>query len=138
MAVRTALRFELPNRSAELVKALRPIAQAGVNLHALAGMTHAGTYVVELLPHDAPAAASALNKAGISAREVSVVVTWLPNRPGALLKACEALADAEIDIESAYVVSTDSARGVQMTFECGDAARADQVLGELSHSTAAR
>lgn len=151
MAVQVALRLDVANRPGELVKVLRPIAQAGVNLHAVAGVAGvagiagrggsaegaggAGTQanVIELLPNSVAAAASALQQAGFQPREVEVVVTWLPNRPGALLKACEALAGAGINIESLYVVSTDPTQGVQMTIECREAQRADHVLAGVQY-----
>ena|SRR5258705_9745394 len=139
MAVQVALRLEVANRPGELVKVLRPIAQAGVNLHAVAGVAGSGasagtpTNVVELLPSQVAAAADALQKAGIQSHQVEVVVNWLPNRPGTLLKACEALATAGINIEGVYVVSTDPSQGVQMTFECHEAARADRVLAGVRY-----
>ena len=139
MAVQVALRLEVANRPGELVKVLRPIAQAGVNLHAVAGVAGSGasagtpTNVVELLPSQVAAAADALQKAGIQSHQVEVVVNWLPNRPGTLLKACEALATAGINIEGVYVVSTDPSQGVQMTFECREAQRADQVLAGVRY-----
>jgi hypothetical protein len=154
MAVQVALRLEVANRPGELAKVLRPIAQAGVNLHAVAGVagsggsgasrasresgtsgTSAGTpaNVIELLPSQVAAAADALQQAGIQSHQVEVVVTWLPNRPGTLLKACEALATAGINIEGVYVVSTDPSQGVQMTFECREAPRADQVLAGVRY-----
>jgi len=139
MAVQVALRLEVANRPGELVKVLRPIAQAGVNLHTVAGVAGSGagagtpTNVIELLPSQVAAAADALQKAGIQSQQVEVVVTWLPNRPGTLLKACEALATAGINIEGVYVVSTDPSQGVQMTFECREAQRADQVLAGVRY-----
>jgi hypothetical protein len=151
MAVQVALRLDLANRPGELVRVLRPIAQAGVNLHAAAGVAvsaasvgstggagvagGAGTQanVIELLPSQVAAAADALQQAGIQAQEVEVVVTWLPNKPGALLTACEALATAGINIDAVYVVSTDPSQGVQMTFESREAQRADQVLASVRY-----
>lgn len=137
MSVQVALRLDVENRPGELVKVLRPIARAGVNLHAVAGVA-AGSgsgraNVIELLPSQVGTAAGALQQAGIHSEEVEVVVTWLPNRPGALLKACEALATAGINVEGVYVVSTDLTRGVQMTFECREAQRADQVLAGVTY-----
>jgi hypothetical protein len=134
MAVQIALRLEVENRPGELVKVLRPIAQAGVNLHAVAGVAVAGPVnVIEVLPSNVATAVSALQQVGSGYREVEVVVTWLPNRPGTLHRACEALAGAGINIEAVYVVSTDPTRGVQMTFECREAQRADQVLAAVSY-----
>ncbi len=139
MAVHVALRLDVANRPGELVKILRPIAQAGVNLHAVAGVAaserNGGTQanVIELLPSQVATAADALQQAGVQSREVEVVVTWLPNQPGALLKACEALAMASINIEGMYVISTDPIQGVQMSFECREAQRADQVLASVRY-----
>ncbi len=145
MAVQVALRLEVANRPGELVKVLRPIAQAGVNLHAVAGVAGSGgsgesgasagtpTNVIELLPSQVAAAADALQQAGIQSHQVEVVVTWLPNQPGTLLKACEALATAGINIEGVFVVSTDPSQGIQMTFECREAPRADQVLAGVRY-----
>lgn len=133
MAVLTALHIELANRPGELAKVLRPIAQANVNVHALAGVASAQPSVIAVLPSNLIAAASALQQAGFQAQEVEVVVTWLPNRPGTLLKACDALAAAGINIDGVFVVSTDSAQGVQITFECREARRADQVLAGVSY-----
>jgi len=133
MAVRSALRLDLTNRPGELAKALRPIAQAGVNLNAIAGVATGQSSLLSLLPSDLPAAAGALQKAGFSAQQVEVVVTWLPNRPGSLLAACEALGGAGINIDAVYVVSTDPAQGVQITVECHEAQQADQVLSGLTY-----
>lgn len=137
MSVQVALRVNVENRPGELVKVLRPIAQAGVNLHAVAGVA-AGprpgqANVIELLTSQVGAAAGALQQVGFQSQEVEVVVTWLPNRPGALLKACEALAAAGINVEGLYVVSTDPSQGVQMTFECREAQQADHVLAGVTY-----
>jgi hypothetical protein len=133
MAVRSALRLDLTNRPGELAKALRPIAQAGVNLNAIAGVATGQSSLLALLPSDLPAAMNALQHAGVSAEQVDVVVTWLPNRPGSLLAACDALGGAGINIDAVYVVSTDPAQGVQVTIECHDAKQADQVLGGVKY-----
>lgn len=131
MAVRSAIRLDLANRPGELAKALRPIAQAGVNLNAIAGVATGQSSLLALLPNDLPAAMHALQQAGITAQQVDVVLTWLPNRPGSLLAACEALSGASINIDAVYVVSTDPSQGVQITIECHDAQQADQVLAGI-------
>ena len=133
MSVRTALRLELANRPGQLANALRPIVQAGVNLHAVSGVASAQSSFIDLLPSDPASAADALQHAGFTVHEVEAVVTWLPNRPGTLLKACEALGAAGINIDGVYVISTDPAQGVQLTFECREAQRADQVLAGVSY-----
>lgn len=133
MTVLTALRIEMTNRPGELASALRPIAQANVNVHSFAGLASVQSGTIVLLPSNLIAAAHALQQAGFQTQEVEIVVTWLPNRPGTLLKACEALASAGINIEGGFVVSTDLVQGVQITFECLDAERADQILAGVSY-----
>ena len=133
MAVRSALRLDLANRPGELARALRPIAQAGVNLNAIAGVATGQSSLLAFLPNDLPAAAHALQQAGFTAQQVDVVLTWLPNRPGSLLAACEALSGAGINIDAIYVVSTDPTQGVQITIECRDAQQADQVLSSVTY-----
>ena len=133
MAITTALRLELANRPGELAKALRPMAQAGVNLHAVACLGSAESCVLAALPNDPAAAARALQRAGLQVQQVAVVVSWLPNRPGTLLAACEALGTAGINIDGVFVVATDPAQGVQLSFACrdADAERAEHVLAGL-------
>ncbi len=133
MSVHTALRFELANRSGELAKALRAIAQANVNIHAIACIASAPSCVVELLPSNLIAATSALQQLGYHPQEVSVAVTWLPNHPGTLLTACEAVAAAGINVDGVYVIATDTTLGVQIAVEAGDAPRVDQILDSVEY-----
>lgn len=133
MSVLTALRLELANRPGELAKALHAIAQANVNIHAVAGVASAQSSVIELLPSNLIAATSALQQIGYHPQEVAVAVTWLPNHPGTLLKACEAIAAAGINIDGVYVIATDPALGVQITVEAGDAPRVDQILASVEY-----
>jgi hypothetical protein len=133
MSVLTALRLELADRPGELAKALRAIAQAGVNIHAVAGVASGHTSVIELLPNNVIDASTALQQAGFHAQEVEVAVTWVPNHPGTLLKACEAVAAAGINIDAVYVVATDPARGIQITFEGRDAPGIDQILARVNY-----
>lgn len=133
MPVLTALRLELADRPGELAKALRAIAQANVNIHAVAGVTGAQSSVIELLPSNVIAATSALQQIGYHPQEVEVAVVWLPNRPGTLLKACEAVAAAGINIDGVYVIATDPALGVQITVEAHDAPRVDQILASVEY-----
>ncbi|HEX8032275.1 MAG TPA: ACT domain-containing protein [Ktedonobacterales bacterium] len=133
MSVLTALRLELANNPGELAKALHAIAQANVNIHAVAGVATGQSSVIELLPNNVIAATSALQQIGYQPREVEVAVTWVPNRPGTLLQACEAIAAAGINIDAVYVVATDPTLGVQLTFEARDAQRVDQILGSVEY-----
>ncbi len=135
MAVERAIRFNLPNQPGELLRVVRQIAEAGVNLRSVAGVVgqDAGTGTVELLVSDPDLALRSLRDGGTQAEEVQVAVAWLPDRPGTLAAALQALADEGINIESIYLVSTDEQRGRQAAFGCSDPQRADQILSNVSY-----
>ena len=132
MSVRTALRIELANQPGSLGTSLSQIAQAGVNLEAVAGVATGETSILELLVADPTAALQALQQVGISATETQVAVVSLPHRVGALAHACEALAGAGINIDGIYVVVTDASQGAQVAFECPEASHAEQVLAAIT------
>ena len=59
--------------------------------------------------------------------EVQVALAWLPDKPGSLARATEALSKAGINIESSYVVRTESDR-VLVAFGSAEADKADKAL----------
>src|SRR5437588_4641765 len=106
MAVQSAIRVRLPNRPGELLKVVRELARLGVNLEAVAGVAGSGQEgVLELLVNDAEAASRALKDAGLAFDVTQVAVVWLPNKPGTLAKACEALANAGINLNATFIVA---------------------------------
>jgi hypothetical protein len=134
MPIRTALRVRLPNRPGELARVARQLANAGVNLEAVAGVASANEGTVEILPDEADRAAQALQGAGIAFDRADVLV--LPaserfiNTPGSLAQAAEALAQAGINIESIYIVPG-GPTGVQAALGSDDPQRAEQILASL-------
>src|SRR5690348_7420111 len=106
MALGTALRIQLLSHPGELARLTRVLADAGVNLQTVAGVDTGQVSAVELLTDDLKAAQQALNAAHLSSALVPVAVTWLPNRPGSLARACEALAAAGINLRSLFIIQT--------------------------------
>ena len=130
MAIETALRVQLLARHGELARVARVLAGAGVNLDAVAGLDTGQMSAVELLVDHIETAQQALNAAHISAAGVPVAVAWLPNRPGALAAASEALAAAGINLRSIFIIRTTGDQD-QVAFGCAEAAQADVILAGL-------
>jgi hypothetical protein len=127
MPVQQAIRVRLPNRPDELAKMSKWLAQAGVNIEAIAGVTRGEDGYLELLVNYPAVAAQTLKSAGIEFEEVQVALAWLPDRPGSLAKATEALSRAQINIESSYVVRTENNQ-VLVAFGTAQAEKADKAL----------
>jgi hypothetical protein len=130
MAIETALRVQLLARHGELARVARVLADAGVNLDAVAGIDTGQMSAVELLVDQIEAAQQALNAARISAASVPVAMAWLPNRPGALAQAAEALAAAGINLRSIFIIRTTGDQD-QVAFGWAEAAQADAILSGL-------
>ncbi len=106
MAIETALRVRLPNRPGEFARVTRQLANAGVNIRSVVGLTAGNEGVVEFLVENVPAATRAFEQAGTPFQEVRVVVNPIPTevitQVGAMATLAEALAAAGINIESLY------------------------------------
>jgi hypothetical protein len=103
------------------------LGQAGVNIEAISAFTGQGKGIVHLLVDDADAGLDALQQAGWdvkAARRVAVVA--LPDEPGQLGAACRKLAEAEVNIEQAYIAA--GSKLVVVTAE-DHVDRAKEVLG---------
>ena len=106
MPIETQLNLEVPNEIGALARLCRDLADGGVNLLALSateGDGHKGC--VRLLVANRQLAKAALTKAGYSFGVEEVLFFELKNRPGALAKAVEKLAQAHIDVRYAYATA---------------------------------
>src|SRR5262245_43129960 len=104
MSVQTVIRAYLPNRPDELARMAKWLAQAGVNIEAIAGVAGDQGGSLEVLVNHPTLAAETLKNANIKFEEAQVALVWIPNEPGSLARVSEALAEAGINIESSYVV----------------------------------
>ena len=127
MPVQKAIRVHLPNRPDELAKTSKWLAQAGVNIEAIAGVTSGEDGYLELLVNYPMVAVETLKSAGTEFEEVQVALAWLPDKPGSLARATETLSRAGINIDSSYVVRTESDQ-VLVAFGSAEAEKADKVL----------
>jgi hypothetical protein len=92
-----------PGTLAELGEAL---GKAGVNIEGGCGVQDDGKETFHLLFEDAAAARQALDAAGIKVQaERDVIVTEVPDTPGALGQLARRIAEAGVNIELVYMAS---------------------------------
>lgn len=101
------------NRPGRLAAITELLGDAGVNIEALAAYGNDGDGVLRLIVDDADAARRALSEASLRVEERAVLTASLPHTPGALAAVTRRLADADVNIEALYVLST-SADGIEV------------------------
>ena len=100
------------------------LGDAGINIEAISAFTGKGKGVVHVLVDRADDALEVLAEIGIDVRAARrVAVKPLPDEPGALGAACQALADAQINIEQAYIAAAS-----KLVVVCDDVDAAERVL----------
>lgn len=79
---------------------------AGINIEGISAFTGEGKGVVHVLVDDAEAALEALTTAGLDVRAArDVLVLDLPDQPGAMGAVCRRLADADVNVQQAYIAN---------------------------------
>jgi hypothetical protein len=107
----TQLNLALDNQIGTLARLCRDLAHGGVNLLALsAPESGRDNAMIRLLVANREQAANALSKAGYKFVAEDVLFVEVKNRPGALAKAVEKLAKANINVRYAYATSTSRTR----------------------------
>jgi hypothetical protein len=132
MPTATQLNLSLDNEIGTLARLCRDLAHGGVNLLALsAPETGRDTGVVRLLVPTGELASHVLSKAGYTFTSEEVLFVELKNRPGALAKAVEKLARANIGIRYAYATASSRTRTTAAVVAVaeGDLPRAVRLLG---------
>jgi hypothetical protein len=82
------------------------LGEAGVNIEAISAFTGQGKGIVHILVDDADRGLDALRDSGWDVKAARrVAVAPLPDEPGQLGAACRKLADAEVNIEQAYIAA---------------------------------
>ncbi len=127
----TQLAVFLSNRPGALSRVCAELAAASVNIHALAISDTADHSVVRMVVSDPTKALMLLGERGVLALETDVLMIESDNQPGTLAKIADILAEAEINIEYAYLAtSVNSAKGL-MILRPGDVDKAQRVLRDV-------
>jgi len=125
------------NRPGMLASISETIAEAGVNIEALAAFGFDDEGMIRLLVDDAAAARRALRAANIHFDEREILATVVPHQPGALASLTHQLAICEINIDAMYALGADPA-GIHLALVVSDTAGAAAALGlERTRSSSA-
>jgi hypothetical protein len=123
--------IELENKPGGLATAAEALAERGINIENVAGVTCGTDGVIGLITNDEAGTRSALDGRGIGFREIELISAALENRPGTLGDAARRLASAGINIELLLPTGMEGGK-VSVAFGVDDASAARQALGELA------
>ena len=127
----TQLAVFLSNRPGALARVCEELASAKINIHALSISDTADHSVVRMVVSDPTKALMLLGERGVLALETEVLMIETENHPGMLGRIAERLAEAEVNIEYAYMAATlNSANGL-MILRPDDIEKAHKVVGNL-------
>ena len=127
----TQLAVFLSNRPGALARVCEELAGAEINIHALSISDTADHSVVRMAVSDPTKALMLLGERGVLALETEVLMIETENHPGVLGQMAHRLADAEVNIEYAYMAATlNSTKGL-MILRPDDVEKAQQVLHDL-------
>ncbi len=127
----TQLAVFLANRPGALARVCEALAQAQINIHALATSDTVDHTVVRMVVSDPTKALMLLGEAGVLALETEVLMIETANEPGVLAKIAERLADAEVNIEYAYLAGGRGAEKGLTVLRPSDVEKAQSALRDL-------
>jgi hypothetical protein len=127
----TQLAVFLANRPGALARVCEALAKAEINIHALATSDTVDHSVVRMVVSDPTKALMLLGEAGVLALESDVLMIETDNKPGVLAKIAERLAEAEVNIEYAYLAGSPKAAKGLIIVRPSDVQKAQTVLRDL-------
>jgi hypothetical protein len=133
LAIETATQLAvfLANRPGALARVCEALAKAEINIHALATSDTVDHSVVRMVVSDPTKALMLLGEAGVLALETEVLMIETANEPGVLAKIAERLADAEVNIEYAYLAGGRGAKKGLIVLRPSDVEKAQTALRDL-------
>ena len=129
MAIQQITAF-LENRHGALLELLNRLAAADINIHALSMAETRDYGALRLIVSDHHVALRALAELGIPVKEVTVLATQIPDRPGALAQVVGLLAERGVDIHYCYAFITRFSDRAWVIFRVAHPAFAGAVLHE--------
>jgi hypothetical protein len=127
----TQLAVFLANRPGALARVCEALAKAEINIHALATSDTVDHTVVRMVVSDPTKALMLLGEAGVLALETEVLTIETASEPGVLAKIAERLAEAEVNIEYAYLAGGRAAEKGLIILRPSDVEKARRVLQDL-------
>jgi len=127
----TQLAVFLENRPGALARVCEALAQAKINIHALATSDTVDHSVVRMVVNDPTKALMLLGETGTLALESEVLMIEGTNQSGSLGKIAERLAKASVNIEYAYLATSPKAEKGLMILRPSDIEKARRALKDL-------
>lgn len=119
----------IENRPGALLRMARALGKK-VNIEAISTEGLGDISIVRILVSDGPTAVRRLRDHGYEVRAHDTLSLKLPNRPGELIRLCDALASEGINIESLFGTAGKSPEGY-IVVRADDMERARRVLARL-------
>ncbi len=120
----------LENKPGRLAKICAALAHEKINIQALAVMEHAERSVLRLVTGDAVETRRVLTSIGTESVVGEVLTMELENRPGALARVLESLAEEHINVEYAYIAPGAAQGKCLGVFHTSNPKKAQKVLAE--------
>lgn len=127
----TQLSVFLANRPGALARVCEAMANAGINIYAMATSDTVDHTVIRMVVSDATKALMLLGEAGTLALETEVLMIETASQPGVLSKIAERLAEAEVNIEYAYLAGSRAVEKGLIVLRPSDVEKAKRVLQDL-------
>jgi hypothetical protein len=128
----------LENKPGRLAKICSALAHEKINIRALCVMDTGDRSVLRLVTDGLEPTKQVLTSLGTEFEQREVLAVELENRPGALSRVLERLAQEHINVEYAYVSGTSAPGRSLAIFNTTNAKRAIQVLSEAPANGAPR
>ena len=128
MAKTTQLTLTLESKPGVLAKICRTLADAGVNITAICAAETAGRGKIRMVVSDPGKAKEALKAAKYRPGEEPALAMALEDRPGALARVAEKLAQGKINIKCAYA-TTGGGGSATVVLTVANADKAQALLG---------
>ncbi len=127
----TQLAIFLSNKPGALARVCHALAEANINIHAMAISDTVDHSVVRMVVSDPTKALMLLGERGVLAVENDVVMIESDNAPGTLGKIAECLAAADVNIEYTYLATSPRSDKGLMILRPSDVDKAQRALRAL-------
>jgi hypothetical protein len=127
----TQLAVFLANRPGALARVCEALANAGINIQALATSDTVDHTVVRMVVSNPTKALMLLGEAGVLALETEVLTIETASEPGVLARIAERLAEADVNIEYTYLAGSRESQKGLIILRPSDVEKAMRVLQEL-------
>jgi hypothetical protein len=132
MAIMKQITVFLENVPGRLATLCNTLEERGVNLQAMTTSESSEYGVARMIVDDVDAATEALRQVDLPFSTVDVLGMEFPDKPGALGKVAVRLAEADINVDYAYVTVASKSGNALGVFKVADPQKAEAMLASTS------